>query len=190
MSRRDVPSRTRPAPSSLARVVTIATCLAAVPFMASAQIEPLQDDELRLVRVAGTSGGSTDDGSSDGGDSGDSTSEPPFSIAASATDLNTYVMDCMQLRDTFKEWRIEAYASTVANRSAYYLGVDVKLYTKNVLRKQKFEDRYGPISAISTSVVYTAPCHEYEEASPEAKGWHKGIDERGDQPIYRNTSDR
>lgn len=181
--------RTRPPLPSPVWLAALATCLAAASFMASAELQPLPQDEL-LARVAGTSGGSTDDGSSTGGDSGGSTSEPPFSIASSATDLNTYVMDCMQLRDTFMEWRIEAYASTVANRSAYYLGVDVKLYTKYVLRKQKFEDSYGPISAISTSVVYTAPCHEYEEAFPEAKGWHKGIDERGDEPIYRNTSDR
>lgn len=162
--------------------------IVASPPGASAEPAPLASHESS-IRVAGTGGDDSDDSDDSDDDSGGSTSTP-FSIAASASDLNTYVMDCMQLGDTFVDWRIEAYASTVANRSAYYLAVDVKLYTKGVLRKQKFTDSNGPISAISASVVYTAPCHEYEEASPEARGWHKGIDERGDTPIYRNTSDR
>lgn len=164
----------------------VAIC-AAGALAASAEPQPVPREELRAVRVAGSWGGSGgDDGSSGGG----SSSPAPFSIDASATDLNTYVMDCLQLRGTFRDWRIEAYSSTVANRSAHYLAVDVKLYTKRVLRKQKFVDGYGPISAISTSVLYTAPCHEYEEASPLARGWHKGIDERGYLPIYKNSSDR
>lgn len=166
-----------------------AACLAvlwATLAHASAGPRPLPNDELLTVRVAGT-GDSDDD---DSGDSGGSTSPPPFSIADSATDLNTYAMDCFQLSGTFVDWRIEAYASTVANRSAYYLAVDVKLYTNGVLRKQKFNDGFGPISAISTSVVYTAPCHEYEEASPVGRGWHKGIDELGDDAIFKNTSDK
>lgn len=173
-------------PSARLLALVLALVLAVVGE-AFAGPQPVPEADLHAVRVAGTGSGSDDEASNE---DDDDDAPPPFEIEDSDTDLNTYAMDCFQLRDTFMDWRIEAYASTVANRSAYYLAVDVKLYTNGVLRKQKFEDRYGPISAISTSVTYTAPCHEYEEASPVARGWHKGIDERGDGPVYHRSSDR
>lgn len=142
---------------------------------------PASSDALART-VAGWGGDDdTDDGYDDDG---------PFHLDDSATDLNLFVMDCFYADSDFFTWSADAYASTVANRSAYYLAADVKLYANGVLRNQSFEDSYGPISAISASVSYSAPCQEYEEYSLRADGWHKGIENAGDIADYEYTSDQ
>ena len=151
---------------------------------------PVPDAELH-AHIVGFSGGSGDDGSGDDSDDDEDDEPRPFDIDASGTDLNVYAMDCFQSSNTFVEFRAEAYASTVANRSAHYLAVDVKLKANNVVRRQKFVERDGPTSAVSASVSYSAPCHDYLEMySVTASGWHKGIGDRGSRAIYETTTDR
>lgn len=124
------------------------------------------------------------------GDDGDEEDEDaPFSISGSASDLNVYAMSCFDTSGDFFTFSAQAYASTTANRSAYYLAADVKLYANSLLRGQAFEESYGPISAVSTSTSYSAPCQEYEEYSLLARGWHKGIETAGGTAQYETSSD-
>lgn len=126
------------------------------------------------------------------GDDGSDEEDPdaPFSISGSASDLNVYAMSCFDTGGEFFTFSAEAYASTTANRSAYYLAADVKLYANSLLRGQAFEERYGPVSAVSASTSYSAPCQEYEEYSLLARGWHKGIETAGGTAQYETSSDR
>lgn len=176
------PASLRPtlAPLSLAALLLLVLALGG---RATGEPVPVPDAELAANTVGFGGGGS--------GDDEDEASEP-FDIDDSATDLNLYALDCFQASDaTFVQFRTEAYASTVANRSAHYLAVDVKLEANGVVRSQDFHERDGPTSAVSTSVSYTAPCNDYGEFwSVTADGWHKGIGDRGDLPIYETSSDR
>ncbi|MDZ7799215.1 MAG: hypothetical protein U5K81_00295 [Trueperaceae bacterium] len=168
----------------LAWTATLLTLTLLLAGLAAAE-GPVPAPSDALARTVAGWGGDDDDGYDEGYDD-----DEPFHLDDSATDLNVFAMDCFYPDSDFFTWSADAYASTVANRSAYYLAADVKLYANGVLRNQTFEDSYGPISAISASVSYSAPCQEYEEYSLRADGWHKGIENAGDFPEYDETYDR
>ena len=137
-------------------------------------LEPVPRAEQATIFGAGGGGGRDDT---------DPEPDPDEFSMSPAIDVASFPGGCTSSAFSY---RIEATASTSTNRSVDYIAAKVTLRVGGVVRGDtNHREMTGPISAISDSVSYSAPC-----SSPflgiSASSWHKA--KKGDNSQTRNLS--